>query len=121
MNRRDLFRAAIAGAMSSCLRWLPMPAAPEVEQVDDRRPFKSQYVNDYDRMTHDRGVTTFTSAVGDRDEALSGITYHCACGGVSHLTFGPPLIGPRGSFMRSKLEASFFIYRCVACGHSWKL
>lgn len=28
MNRRDLFRAALAGAVGSCLRWLPMPKMP---------------------------------------------------------------------------------------------
>ena len=27
-TRRSLFKAALAGAVSSCLRWLPMPKAP---------------------------------------------------------------------------------------------
>jgi hypothetical protein len=35
MNRRDLLRAALAGAVSSCLRWLPMPAAPKPKPVEE--------------------------------------------------------------------------------------
>lgn len=30
MNRRDLLRNALAGAVASCLKWWPMPAAPIV-------------------------------------------------------------------------------------------
>lgn len=35
MNRRELIKAAIGGAIASCLRWLPMPAAPKPRAAEE--------------------------------------------------------------------------------------
>jgi len=39
MNRRGFFRAALAGAVASCVRWLPMPESPRPVTEPERLPF----------------------------------------------------------------------------------